>query len=175
MKNIEHYMAICNEVAKMSKCLSRKIGTVIVTEDGTLVGMGYNGPVRTASHCDSDERLEWLVNNLKKTHAGDIKSFLLENGWGSICPRQILKYGSGKGLEFCQAAHSERNAIVNSAREGIKIKGCYMIMNCGLPCQECAKEVVNSGIVKIYCKKGPEYDIGSRWILEQGGVDIIQI
>jgi len=175
MKNIDHYMAICNEIAKMSKCLSRKIGVIAITPDGTLIGSGYNGPSRGIPHCDSEERLEWLTEELKKTHPGDVKSFILENGWGSKCPRYIMKYKSGEGLHICSASHAERNCIVNCAREGVKIKGSYLVMNCPLPCAECSKEIINSGVVKIFCKKGPDYDTGSRWLLEQAKIEIIQI
>ena len=175
MKNINHYMAICDEIAKMSKCLSRKIGVIAITPDGTVLSSGYNGPSRGIPHCDSNERLEWIVSELKKTHSGNVKSFILDNDWGNKCPRYIMKYQSGEGLHICSASHAERNCIVNCAREGVRIKGSYLVMNCPLPCQECSKEIINSGVTKIFCKTGPDYDSGSRWLLTMGGIEITQI
>ena len=175
MKNIDYYMAICNETSKISKCLSRKIGVIVITPDGTILGSGYNGPPRSIPHCDSEERLEWIVSQLKVSHPGDIRSFILENGWGTKCPRYIMKYKSGEGLHICPAGHAERNCLVNCAREGVRIKGCWLVMNCPLPCQECAKSIINAGITKIICKTGPDYDEGSRWLLNKANVEIIQV
>lgn len=49
--------------------------------------------------------------------------------------------------------HSERNAIYNAARAGIKLKGCRIYTNttsklCGI-CMDCARAIVQSGIVEI--------------------------
>ena len=175
MKNISYYMELCDNVAKISKCLSIKRGSIILTSDYTVVNSGYNGPPRGVSHCDSQERLEWLCDRLKNTHTGDIKSYLLENGWGSRCPRQILKFKSGDGLWVCPAGHSEANAVYNAAREGICIKGCWIVHNTSLPCQECCKAIINSGLSKVICRTGQDYDVGSRWLLNQAGIEIIQV
>jgi len=44
--------------------------------------------------------------------------------------------------------HSERNACYNAARVGIPLKGCKMYM-VWLPCTDCARAIINVGIVKI--------------------------
>jgi dCMP deaminase len=173
--NYKRLLNVALEVSNASKCLSRHIGAVLVTPDGTIVGTGYNGPPRKTPHCDSEERLEWLVENVRKTKVGSIKGFFLDNGWGVKCPRRIMGYKSGEALWVCPAAHAERNALINSAREGIKTKGCILVMNCPLPCQECSKEIINAGIVTIVCLEGDDYDPGSRWLLERAGIKIVQI
>jgi dCMP deaminase len=173
--NYKLYLNIAKEVAKASKCFSRQIGSVLVTQDGTIVGTGYNGPPRKTPHCDSQERLEWLTENLRETHVGDIGVYLLENGWGNKCPRHILGFKSGEGLWVCPAAHSERNALINSAREGIRTKGCILVMNCSLPCVECCKEIINAGISKIVCLDGDDYDTGARWLLNNSNIEIVYI
>jgi dCMP deaminase len=172
--NYKVLLNVAIEVSKSSKCLSRQIGSVIVTPDGTIVGTGYNGPPRKVPHCNSTERFMWIVEHLKKDRIGDIAGFLQDNGWGNKCPRQILGFKSGKELWLCPAAHAERNALINSAREGISTKGCEIIMNCALPCQECSKEIINAGITKIVCLEGKDYDYGSRWLLKQAGVEVLQ-
>lgn len=48
--------------------------------------------------------------------------------------------------------HAERNAIYNAARVGTPLKGASMYMTSGPPCMDCARGIVNSGIVKVYCK-----------------------
>jgi dCMP deaminase len=173
--NYTWLMNIAKEVGKASKCLSRQIGVVLVTQDKTIIGTGFNGPPRKIPHCDSTERLQWLVENVQKTKVGTIKEFFLDNGWGKKCPRRIMGFKSGEALWVCPAAHAERNALINSAREGIRTKGCILVMNCALPCQECSKEIINAGIVTVVCLKGEDYDSGSRWLLEKAGVEIIQL
>ena len=171
----KYYFGICDQIATQSKCLSRKIGSLLLSPDKTILGTGFNGPPRGVSHCDSPERLDWLVENLKKHKSGAIRDYLLEHKYGEICPRQIIGFKSGEGLWVCPAAHSERNTLINSAREGVRTKGCTLIMNCPLPCAECSKEIINSGVIRIICTSGPDYDTGSRWLLEQAKIEITQI
>ena len=49
--------------------------------------------------------------------------------------------------------HAERNAIYNAARVGTPINGATMYLTCYIPCMDCARAIVNSGIKKVYCKK----------------------
>ena len=48
--------------------------------------------------------------------------------------------------------HAERNAIYNAARVGIPLKGSSIYLTSGLPCMDCARGIVNSGIKVVYCK-----------------------
>jgi len=48
--------------------------------------------------------------------------------------------------------HAERNAIYNAARVGTPLKGSIIYLTSGLPCMDCARGIVNSGIKEVYCK-----------------------
>ena len=48
--------------------------------------------------------------------------------------------------------HAERNAIYNAARVGAKLKGCVMYLSCGMPCTDCTRAIINSGIKEVWCK-----------------------
>ena len=50
--------------------------------------------------------------------------------------------------------HGERNAIYNAARIGVSTKGCTMYLSCGIPCSDCARGIINAGIVRIFCERG---------------------
>jgi len=50
--------------------------------------------------------------------------------------------------------HAERNAVYNAARIGVSTKGCKMYMSCGMPCADCARAIIQAGIIEIWCKKG---------------------
>lgn len=49
--------------------------------------------------------------------------------------------------------HAERNAIYNAARVGVPLMDSIMYVTSGLPCADCARGIINSGIKKVYCKK----------------------
>ena len=53
----EYFFEMCKTVASNSKCLSRKIGAIIV-KDKTIISTGYNGPPRNVRSCDE----RWLVD-----------------------------------------------------------------------------------------------------------------
>lgn len=50
--------------------------------------------------------------------------------------------------------HAERNAIYNAARIGVSTKGCTMYLTCGMVCADCARAIINAGIVRIFLKRG---------------------
>lgn len=50
--------------------------------------------------------------------------------------------------------HAERNAIYNAARIGVSTKGTTMYLSCGVPCSDCARGIINSGITRIFCERG---------------------
>ena len=76
--------------------------------------------------------------------------------------------------------HAERNAIYNAARIGVSTKGCTMYLSCGVPCSDCARGIINSGITRIFCERG-DVTKGKHWeenydrswtMLEEAGIDI---
>lgn len=48
--------------------------------------------------------------------------------------------------------HSERNAIFSAARLGVSLVGCTIYCNY-LPCADCARAIIQSGIVKVVYEK----------------------
>ena len=76
--------------------------------------------------------------------------------------------------------HAERNAIYNAARIGVSTKGCTMYLSCGIPCSDCSRGIINSGITRIFCEKG-DVTKGKHWeenyerswsMLEEAGVNV---
>ena len=58
--------------------------------------------------------------------------------------------------------HAERNAIYNAARIGVSTKGCTMYLSCGIPCADCARGIINAGIIRIFCERGGGAK-GKKW------------
>lgn len=79
--------------------------------------------------------------------------------------------------------HAERNAIYNAARIGVSTEGCTMYLTCGIPCADCARGIINAGIVKIVCEMDPLFGArGDMWeehakrsliMFEEAGVEIL--
>ena len=91
----------------------------VVAIENNTISTGYNGAPRGTKHC-------------------------AEIG----CLRQKLKIPSGQRLELCRAVHAEQNAILNAARYGKSVNGATLYVTTS-PCSICAKEIINSGIIRI--------------------------
>jgi dCMP deaminase len=74
--------------------------------------------------------------------------------------------------------HAERNAIYNAARVGIPLENCRMYLP-WFPCMDCARAIVQSGIVELICIQ-PELS-DPQWgadfievpkLLHEGGVQL---
>ena len=49
--------------------------------------------------------------------------------------------------------HAERNAIYNAARIGVSLKNSTIYLTSGVPCMDCARGIVNSGVKIVWCKR----------------------
>jgi len=58
--------------------------------------------------------------------------------------------------------HAERNAIYNATLNGTSLKGCKMYTN-GIPCMDCARGVVQAGILEVVVDKMWNGDNGKKW------------
>lgn len=58
--------------------------------------------------------------------------------------------------------HAERNAIYNAARIGVSVKDSTMYLTTGVPCIDCARGIINSGIKKVFCVKGENISHGLK-------------
>lgn len=68
-------------------------------------------------------------------------------------------------LKYLLVAHAEANAIYNASRAGICTKDCVLYLNFApAPCAECAKAIIQAGIVKIVVPRDrPFPGKGSQW------------
>ena len=182
-KFVKKYLRMARFVAEdQNPCYSRHVGAVIVDPViNKVVGTGYNGPPKNVPHCDSEEHLRevvWPQLNQHEVSLIEMKpmsdeEFVDKYKDCKVCPRKLIKAGPGERLELCSCAHAEANAIVNASQN---LCGCYMFCWCPLPCVECSKLIINSGITRIYCyKEEKDYSVGSRFILTNAGVEIYEL
>jgi dCMP deaminase len=182
-KFIGKYMRLAKQLGEdQNPCYSRQIGVIIVDPIANkIVGTGYNGPPRGVPHCDSAEHLKnvvWPQLNHSEKSLIEFKPMTIEEFVDKYkdcktCPRKLIGAPSGKRLELCSCVHAEANAIVNAAQN---ISGCIMFAYCLLPCIECTKLIINSGIKTVYClKEEKDYSVGSRFLFEQASVEIFEL
>jgi dCMP deaminase len=58
--------------------------------------------------------------------------------------------------------HGERNAIYNATLMGVSLKDCRMYTN-GIPCMDCARALVQSGINEVIVDKKWDADNSEKW------------
>jgi dCMP deaminase len=85
-------------------------------------------------------------------------------------------------IKYFYFEHAERNAIYNAARVGIPLDGSSIFLTSGLPCADCARAIINSGIKRVYCKRECTTKNKEKWMesqeiaykmLEECGVEVI--
>lgn len=151
----ETYMDTAWSIAnKESKCISMKVGALIVKNDHIL-SHGYNGsPMKHPNCCD----------------------VAVEKGFGELLNGKVVLNKEKRHLHSQWSEkneiHAEQNAIIFAAREGLSIKGATLYTTHS-PCPMCCKLLSQSGITHIF------YDIlydrsPSDWkdILVRSGIKV---
>jgi dCMP deaminase len=114
------FMNIAKEISKMSKCVSYKVGCILV-KDKRIISTGYNGTPCGFQNCD-----EHFLNK-------DIENW------------RELHHQFSENYEI----HAEMNAIIFAARHGISIEGADLYTTLH-PCNNCLKNLCNCGIKNIF-------------------------
>lgn len=161
-----YFYDISVSVSKNTKCLSRKIGAILV-RDKSVISTGYNGPPRGIPHCSERYVVDGVLRNKLREKGLDP-----DKVDRSICPRRHLGFKSGEGLEFDVAGHGEENCITNAARHGIETRGTIMYLSCSIPCHRCFANIINAGVVEIVCTGLKTYDYLSNYLMEHTDVKI---
>lgn len=121
----EYYLSIALAVARLSTCLRRQYGAVIVKGD-CIISTGYNGSARGEPNC---------------CDVGE-------------CWRQANNIPHGERYEKCVAVHAEDNAISQDGREAIGATLYLAGSEDGKPikaepCMMCARKIKNARIAKV--------------------------
>ena len=137
-----------------------------MVKDNSVISTGYNGPPRGVPTCDQ----RWFIDERFKAKYG--QHLKEDTGTKGVCPRRVIGFPSGQGLEICPAGHAERNALINAARLGIKTDKTKLYMSCATPCTPCMVEIINSGVEEIVCAGMAEYDETSLYLLENSDIKV---
>ncbi|MCQ2379144.1 MAG: dCMP deaminase family protein [Victivallaceae bacterium] len=137
----DHYFMDIAHVAASRSNCSRRQVAAVLVRDRRIISTGYNGTPRGIRNC-------------------------CEGG----CPRCNSDVPSGHDLSACLCSHAEENASVQAAYHGIMVKGATIYTTFS-PCLQCAKMIVNAGIVEVvYHQHYSIDDVSTRLLLEAGVV-----
>ena len=112
-----------------------------------------------------------------------VNNEILSTGYNSF-PRGLNDLKPERQLrpeKYYWIEHAERNAVYNAALSGISLKNSTIYLTSGLPCMDCARGIVNSGIKKVFCKEicttknkdmWDEHQVRSKELLTECGVEI---
>jgi dCMP deaminase len=112
------------ELVSTRSTCTRKKVGAVIVKDNRVLTTGYNGKPTKTSPCTEEN-----------------------------CIRTIQNIPSGERLDLCPAIHAEQNAIIQAALLGVSIKGSVMYTN-KLPCSQCTKLILNSGISCLIVEPG---------------------
>ena len=141
--------------------------------DKSIISTGFNGPARGILHC-GPARLasdEYLKDHI---HDGISRGVLTDSPlrWDNTCPRKLLHYPSGEGMEWCTAQHAEENTISNAARLGVSVIDSTLYMNSVIPCKNCFGTLINAGVKEIVVEKTDVYDKHTQYLINKSSIII---
>ncbi|MCG5052507.1 MAG: hypothetical protein KA712_06070 [Myxococcales bacterium] len=157
----EHGMFQAFAASLRSGDLSRQVGAVIATPDGTILGSGandapcYGGGQYWPGPDDQRDLVKGFDSNeeAKRRMAIDILGAFQRVPEGGQDPLEAAEsYLRKSGLfditEFGRAVHAELAAILSCARVGVSTKGAILFCTT-FPCHNCAKHIVAAGIERV--------------------------
>ena len=140
-----YFMNIAEQVKMRATCMSAKKGAIVV-RNKMIVSTGYNGSPKNIVHCTDGGCERCTLRHLGKLKSGDYSA-------------------------PCICCHSEENAIVQAAVNGVSTRDAVMYTTF-TPCTNCAKLIINAGIKKVVAMVNYPDDVGHK-LLRDAGVELV--
>jgi len=130
----QYFMNLVYLIAMRSHDPKTHVGAVIVKPDNSIVSTGYNAFPYGVIDC-----------------------------WREECKDKLCeKCRTERPYKYFFFSHGESNAVLLAARNGHSTTGCRMYTN-GIPCTNCAKAVIQAGIIEVITDKQWTTDANSKW------------
>jgi dCMP deaminase len=128
------YMECAFAIAKVSRAKRRKVGAIVVAQNGGILAEGVNGmPSGFSNECE--DRVLVSASTILKEHGYDHENYQL--------------------VTKDECLHAESNAITKVARSHNSSVGATLYCTLS-PCFECAKLIIQAGIVRVvYAEQYP--------------------
>lgn len=142
----EYFLNLLEPLGKRGTCDRGRSGAVIVSSDNTILATGYAGAPPGQPHCDDAGHM--------------LKTVTDEHGHQSQhCMRTL---------------HAEENAILQCAKNGIKLDGATIYSKM-VPCYNCAMRIVRVGIKRVVAQKRYHADKASMELFEKADVNVFVV
>lgn len=142
----EYFLGLLEPLARRATCDRGKSASVIVSPHNTILATGYVGSPPGQPHCDQ-------AGHLMKT----------------------ITHGDGSQSQHCmRTLHAEENAILQCAKDGIKLEGATIYCKM-TPCYNCAMRIVRVGIKRLVAQKRYHADISSMELFSNAGVQVVVV
>lgn len=142
----EYFLSLLEPLGRRGTCDRGRSGAVIVSSGKTILTTGYVGSPPGQPHCDE-------VGHMMKT---------------------VVDEDGNKSQHCVRTLHAEENAILQCAKDGIKIENatiyCKMV-----PCYNCAMRIVRVGIKRVVAQKRYHADKLSLELFKGAGVELVVI
>lgn len=142
----EYFLNLLEPIGSRGTCDRGRSGSVIVSPGHTIIATGYVGAPPGQPHCDE-------VGHL-------IRTVIDENG--------------NQSQHCIRTLHAEENAILQCAKDGIKLEGATIYSRM-VPCYNCAMRIVRVGIKRVVAQKRYHADALSLDLFKSAGVELVVI
>ncbi len=142
----EYFLGLIESIGKRATCDRGRSGAVIVSPHHTILATGYVGSPPGQPHCDD-------VGHLMRT---------------------VIDEKGNRSQHCVRTLHAEENAILQCAKDGIKIEGATLYCKM-VPCYNCAMRIVRVGIKRVVAQKRYHADELSLKLFNDAGVELTVI
>jgi dCMP deaminase len=138
-------MQLAEVTALRGTCLRRKVGCVLVDQDGHVLATGYNGVASGTPHCNDVVKLP--IYNKSWFEAENKSDLIHVDHYKNHYPNACMGAGAASGtqLEACGAIHAEQNALMQCS-DVRRIWSCFVTVS---PCIHCLKMLLNTKCQQI--------------------------
>jgi dCMP deaminase len=147
----EYFMSIVDATALRASC-DRGKSAAVITKDNRILSAGYVGNPSGTEHCDN---------------VGHSFKYITEEN-----ENRTTTFHEGR--HCVSTVHAEANAICNAARNGVAVKGATIYCTM-MPCYNCAKLIIQSGIIRVVAKFSYHHSKDSLMLFRELNIDIIQL
>jgi dCMP deaminase len=139
-------MDCARALSKLSRAQRTKVGAVIVLPDGLMLP-GFNGTPSGFDNCCENERIscvhEWVEDRVTRLLYCNYCNAELPCGITSGPPLHSVEL-----VTKPEVLHAESNAIAKAAGSTVSVRGGTLYVTSS-PCLDCAKLIIQSGIVRV--------------------------
>ncbi len=142
----EYFLGLLEPLGRRGTCNRGRSGAVIVSLGNTILATGYVGAPPGQPHCDE-------VGHMMRT---------------------VIDENGNKSQHCVRTLHAEENAILQCAKDGIKLEGATIYCKM-TPCYNCAMRIVRVGIKRVVAQKRYHADKLSLELFKNAGVKMVVI